>query len=455
MILFLNTRATKPKNRRFPLSVLALAAALPESETWEVLDGNLEGGDPLADASGRIAARSDADDPVKMVAMTVMPGPQLLSAVPVARTLKERFPGVPIVWGGYFPSLYPLPVLRAPYVDYLVRGQGERTLGELLGVLAGSLEPARVAGLGWKEGGDIRLNPERVWEGPDAFPQVPWRRVDVPTYLRPSALGARSGVYQASIGCPYTCNFCGVIGAFGSREKFASPARTAADLALLAGRHGMDAVHFYDNNFFLKEEHAVELCERIAPLGLSWWCEARIDAMLRFSDATWRTIRRAGLKMAYFGAESGSNERLKRMSKNLTAEQTLALAAKAKEHGILPEFSFVFGDPEDPEDDVATNLAFIERLAAVNPDLKLIAYFYTPTPQRRGTYGDVDPLSATPATLEEWTTPEWLGWMTHEDPRVPWLPRRLKERVEDFARRLKGGLVPADSQAYGHLREAG
>ena len=134
---------------------------------------------------------------------------------------------------------------------------------------------------------------------------------------------------------------------------------------------------------------------------------------------------------------------------------SFAFAARAKEHGILPEFSFVFGDPEDPEDDVATNLAFIERLAAVNPDLKLIAYFYTPTPQRRGTYGDVDPLSATPATLEEWTTPEWLGWMTHEDPRVPWLPRRLKERVEDFARRLKGGLVPADSQAYGHLREAG
>ena len=44
--------------------------------------------------------------------------------------------------------------------------------------------------------------------------------------------------------------------------------------------------------------------------------------------------------------------------------------------------------------------------------------------------------------------------MTHEDPHVPWLPARLKGRVEDFARRLKGGLVPADSQAYGHLREA-
>ncbi len=454
MILLVNTRATKPKNRRFPLSLLALAAALPDGVTWEILDGNLEGADPAAEASARIAARAGTDDPVTLVAMTVMPGPQLLSAVPVARTLKERFPAVPIAWGGYFPSLYPQPVLRAPSVDYLVRGQGERTLAELLDVLAGGRAPALVPGLGWKDGGTPRLNAERAWEGPDAFPRLPWSRVDVPTYLRPSALGARSGVYQASIGCPYTCNFCGVIGAFGSREKFASPARTAADLSLLASRHGMDAVHFYDNNFFLKEDHALEVAARIAPLGLRWWCEARIDVMLRFSDATWRALRRAGLAMTFFGAESGSNERLRRMSKNLTIEQTLAVAAKTREHGILPEFSFVFGDPDDPEDDVTTNLAFIEKLAAVNPDLKLVAYFYTPTPQRRGTYGNVDPLSSTPATLEEWTTPEWLGWMTHEDPHVPWLPRVLKERVEDFARRLKGGLLPADSQAYGHLREA-
>jgi hypothetical protein len=67
----------------------------------------------------------------------------------------------------------------------------------------------------------------------------------------------------------------------------------------------------------------------------------------------------------------------------------------------------------------------------------LISYFYTPTPQRRGTYGNVDPLAGTPATLEEWTEPEWLAWMTHEDPLVPWLDRGLKARVENFELVLK------------------
>ncbi|HET6763849.1 MAG TPA: hypothetical protein VFH27_09250, partial [Longimicrobiaceae bacterium] len=61
----------------------------------------------------------------------------------------------------------------------------------------------------------------------------------------------------------------------------------------------------------------------------------------------------------------------------------------------------------------------------------------TPTPQRRGTYGDVDARAGTPDTLEEWITPEWVAWMTHEDPLVPWLPRRLKARVEDFELVLK------------------
>ena len=163
MILLLNPRATRPKNRRFPLSLLALGAALPPDVSWEILDGNPPDADLEVEVATRVRMRALTDDPVTLIAMTVMPGPQLVSAVPLARRLKERFPMLPIVWGGYFPTLYPAPVLRAPYVDFLVRGQGERTLVELLDVLAGHLDPATVHGLGWKDGGEARLNPERAW----------------------------------------------------------------------------------------------------------------------------------------------------------------------------------------------------------------------------------------------------------------------------------------------------
>ncbi|MEX1051577.1 MAG: radical SAM protein, partial [Gemmatimonadales bacterium] len=427
MIVLVNPRATRPGNRRFPLSVMAVGAALPPDVPWTIVDGNLPDADPLGDISALIAAHR-----VSAVAMSVMPGPQLVNAVPLAKALKTRFPGVPIVWGGYFPSLYPGPVLQSGYVDWIVRGQGEQTFGELLAVFDGTRDPASVPGLGYRDGATIHLTPERRWIGPADLPPPPYDRITVADYLRPSYLGRRSGVYQASIGCPYGCTFCGVISVFGSREKVEPPERTVRHLRYLAEHHGMDAVHFYDNNFFLREDHAVELAERLLPLGLSWWCEARIDAMLRFSDRTWRLLRRAGLRMVFYGAESGSDDVLRRMNKRLTTAETLDVAARARDHGIIPEFSFVLGGPEDPAGEIATTLGFIRRLKQVNPAMELIAYFYTPIPQRRDTYGNVDPLAGTPDTLEGWTSPEWVNWMTHEDPLVPWLPRSLKAQVEDF-----------------------
>lgn len=432
MILFVNPRATRPANRRFPLSLLALAGALPEGTTWALLDGNLEGADLLADACARVEAGASGD-PVRLVAVTAMPGPQLVSAVAFTKEFKARHPEVPVAWGGYFPTLYPAPVVRAPFVDWAVRGQGERTLVDLLEVVAGRRAPETVNGLAWADAaGAEHVNAERAWDGPDAFPPFPFERIDAASYLAPTFLGRRNGVYQASIGCPYTCNFCGVIAAYGSREKQEAPARTEERLRYLVTTHGMDAVHFYDNNFFLREAHARELAERLAPLNLRWWCEARIDLMLRFSDETWRRLRESGLTMVFYGAESGSDETLRRMSKNLTTAQTLEVAARARAHGIVPEFSFVFGDPEDPEGDVDRTLAFVRKLKAVNPAMELITYFYTPTPQRRATFGNVDPVSETPATLEEWVLPEWVDWMTHENPRVPWMPDRVKAKVHDF-----------------------
>jgi len=281
------------------------------------------------------------------------------------------------------------------------------------------------------------LGAERKWKGPDELPAPPYHKIDVAEYLRPTFLGRRSGVYQSSIGCPYGCKFCGVISVFGSREKQQAPARTVEHLTMLVREHGMDSVHFYDNNFFVREDHAREVAERLTPLGLRWWCEARVDALVRFSDDTWAKLKRAGLTMVFCGAESGSDAVLKRMNKGTTTDQILEVAERARRHGIIPEFSFVFGDPDEPAREIENTLTFVRRLKRVNPAMELITYFYTPTPQRRGTYGDVDALAGTPDTLEEWTEPEWVAWMTHEDPLVPWLPRPLKARVEDFELVLK------------------
>jgi radical SAM superfamily enzyme YgiQ (UPF0313 family) len=438
VILFVNPRATRPENRRFPLSLMAVGAALPGDVSWEIIDGNLPGIDVVARVASLVEAQQSAGDPVTTIALTVMPGPQLVSAVPVSKAIKARFPHIPIVWGGNFGSLYPDPVLNAPYVDWLVRGQGEDSFLELLEAIAGRRDPATIPGIAYRlSDGAHHVAPERVWRGPNELPEPAYHKINVAEYLHPTILGRRSGVYQASIGCPFGCNFCGVISVFGRREKVQAPERTAKHLSFLAREHGMDSVHFYDNNFFLNEAHARKIASAFGPLGLRWWCEARVDTLTRFSDETWRALRAAGLAMVFCGAESGSNEVLAKMNKGTTTDQIAHTAAKCREHGIVPEFSFVFGDPDEPEREIENTLTFIRRLKVINPAMELISYFYTPTPQRKGTYGGVNPTATTPQTLEEWIEPEWVDWMTHENPLTPWLEPRLKARVDDFELVLK------------------
>ena len=438
MILFVNPRATRPKNRRFPLSLMAVGATLPATIDWQIVDENKPDIDVPAEIASIVAARAGTHDPVELIALTVMPGPQLVSAVRLSKALRSQHPDIPIVWGGNFGSLYPAPVLDAPYVDWLVRGQGEQTFIELLEVLRGERNAHSVAGLAFrKPDGSHFLAPERSWLGPAQLPTPPYHKIDVGDYLHPTFLGRRSGVYQASIGCPYACSFCGVISVFGRKEKVQDPARVAADLGYLVREHGMDSVHFYDNNFFLNEAHALALAEALHPLGIKWWCEARVDALIRFSDDTWRALKAAGLKMVFCGAESGSDEVLAKMHKGITTAQIAEVARLCGVYGIIPEFSFVFGDPDHPAREIDNTLRFIRRLKGINPQLEIIRYFYTPTPQRGDTYGHVDALDGTPASLDEWVQPQWVNWMTHEDPHVPWLDRELKARVDDFELVLK------------------
>src|SRR4029078_4602733 len=132
-----------------------------------------------------------------------------------------------------------------------------------------------------------------------------------------------------------------------------------------------DSVHFYDNNFFVSEPQARELAERITPLGIRWWCEARLDPLTRSSDDSWRLLARAGLAMVFCGAEAGSDEVLAKMDKGTTTAQILEVAARSREHGIISELPFVFGDPHDAEGEIDNTLAFVRRLKDVNPRMEL------------------------------------------------------------------------------------
>jgi anaerobic magnesium-protoporphyrin IX monomethyl ester cyclase len=428
MIILLHPQSTKPKNRRFPLAVLSLAAVLEGKEDYAIVDGNA---DPQPEASlDRIMQESGAT----LLAVSVMPGPQMRAAIPLCRNFRAKYPSVPIVWGGYFPSLYTDAALNARYVDFVARGQGEETFLELIEAVRGDRNFKDVGGLSYKDQFGLHVhNADHPLRSPNDFPWLPYHRLpNADKYILPTFLGQRTAVHQASIGCPYRCTFCGVVPIYQGRQRTEKPERTAAVLSYLKQRFQIDAVQFYDNNFFLNESHTAELAERLLPLRLRWWSEGRIDSVLRYSDDTFRLLQRAGAAMIFFGAESGSDWVLKQMNKRVTTDQTLELAARTRKFGIVPEFSFVVGNPQDPESDTRATIQFIRRIKRINPNAEIIVQHYIPTPHPDGMYGKVEGKIEFPRTPEEWASEHWYNFTTRHDPNVAWLPRSLKHRIDNF-----------------------
>lgn len=428
MIILLHPQSTKPKNRRFPLAVLSLAAVLDGKEDYAIVDGNLDL-EPAATLD-RTVKRGG----VALLAVSVMPGPQMKAAIPLCRDFRAKYPWIPIVWGGYFPSLYPDAALNAPYVDFVVRGQGEDTFLEFIHALRSHRKFSGILGLSYKDDFGLHVhNRERPLRSPNDFPFFPYDRLaNAERYIMPTFLGKRTAVHQASIGCPFRCTFCGVVPIYQGRQRCETPERTVDVLRRLKQRFQIDAVQFYDNNFFLNERHTADLADKMTPLGLRWWAEGRIDTVLRYSDDTFRMLRRSGAAMIFFGAESGSDWVLEQMNKKVTTDQTLELAAKIRRFGIVPEFSFVVGNPQEPERDTQETIRFIRRIKRINPAAEIIVQHYIPTPHPDGMYGKVDGKINFPRTPEEWATERWYNFTTRHDPNVAWLPRRLKRLIDNF-----------------------
>ena len=428
MIVLLHPRSTKPKNRRFPLALLSLAAVLEGKEPYAIVDGNA---DPHLDQT---LDRLASEHRITLLAVSVMPGPQMVAAIPLCHDFRRKHPSVPIVWGGYFASLYTDATLNAKYVDFAVRGQGEETFLELVEALRTTRRYAGIRGLSYKDDFGLHVhNAERPLRSPNDFPWLPYDSLpNAEKYIMPTFLGRRTVVHQASIGCPFRCNFCGVVPIYQGRQRTETPERTAAILAHLQKKYRIDSVQFYDNNFFLNESHTAALAEKLIPLRLRWWCEGRIDTVVRYSEETFRLLKRAGAKMIFFGAESGSDWVLEEMNKRITTGQTLELAAKIRRFGIVPEFSFVVGNPKNPERDTRETIRFIRRIKRANPDAEIIVQHYIPTPHPDGMYGHVEEKIQFPRTPEEWATERWYNFTTRHDPNVAWLPRAIKQRIDNF-----------------------
>ena len=440
-LLLINPRITTRRHARFPLSIMTIAAALEDSYDSLLIDGNVDGAAVRAACDAARTQRFDA------VGVTVMGGPQVATAIEVSRALRAAQPGLPIVWGGYFPTLYPSVALNNDYVDFVVRGQGEDTFVDLMEALArpGSEKLVAVEGLSWRSDGVVRHNPERAFTRKHIAPTLRYDRLpDAKTYLAKTFLGQRTAGHQAALGCRFRCTFCGVAAMFRGATALPPAERLDREIAYLK-QLGADGIQFYDHNFFDRESSAVPVLEVLARLGMPWWCYARADALARFSATTWDLIRRSRLRMTYVGAEAASDDVLNSMRKGSRVDHTLEVAARCRAYGVIPEFSFVLGGPEDPEGEIEKTFVHPQaqarqsgRRRSSSTSTRRCRPTVVPDSQRlklaplRDAHGA--PVEF-PKTPEEWTERRWVDYACHAD--APWLSDRLRQRIRDFVTVLR------------------
>ena len=163
--------------------------------------------------------------------------------------------------------------------------------------------------------------------------------------------------------------------------------------------------------------------------------------MLHYDDATWRAMQKSGCKMIFFGAESSSQKVLDLMNKGgtQTPDTVLAVAEKMKAYKIVPEFSFVLGNPTDTvEEDLDHDIRYIRKVKEINPASEIVIYVYSPVH-----FQEADLFHASkrfgfqfPVTLDDWLLPEWQLHDLRKNPVTPWLTSKHVRKIKNFERVL-------------------
>ncbi len=437
-VIIFNPRSAKAKHR-LPTTILQVGAAIHGKWNYVFVDGNMEN-NPWT-----VLEKYLQTGEYKYFGCTCMPGPQLRQAIPFSKKIREQFPNVITIWGGYFATNQHKVVLESGYVDYVINGIGDIAFPALLDALDNNKPTIPIINnLIYKEGNKIIKTPKTTLVDLDTLPKLPYDYLHefypLKKYLGKTYLGKHTAVYHSSMGCPFTCSFCAVVPIFEGRWKGRNAQNVYSDVKHLIDKYGADSFEFFDNNFFVSEKRTVEFSKLIMNDNIVWWGEGRIDTIDKYSDESLAIMRKSGCKMIFFGAESGNDSILKQVDKGgtQTAAQMLLFAERMKKFDIIPEYSFVLGFPADTQEQVMAqidfDIDFIKQIKKVNPATEIIIYVYSPVPTEGSEMYEQVKASGFrfPETLDDWLNEDWTNFDLRKNPLTPWLTPAMIDKIQNF-----------------------
>jgi radical SAM superfamily enzyme YgiQ (UPF0313 family) len=197
----------------------------------------------------------------------------------------------------------------------------------------------------------------------------------------------------------------------------------------LWNRYRFDDVNFQDETFFTKRDRVEAMAERIVSSGMkiTWAATMRADQGVRLPEEVWKLCKESGLRRLLVGVESGSNEMLKRIRKDIKIEQVFETAGKMLRHRIGGHFPFIVGFPDESADSIQATLSCAKRLRSMSPEFLTPIFYFKPYPGSALVMDAVAKGFRLPETLEAWAQFDYVAG----DPG-PWVSREKFELIERF-----------------------
>ena len=299
--------------------------------------------------------------------------PTRFEVLDTAALIKKVNPKIKIVLGGPHATLMPQQILENyPFVDVIVRNEGEYTLLNLIDCLDSKEKPGNVQGISFREDNKIHHTPNAPFiKRLDGLPFPAYHKFNLKHYIPYEDLTADLNKLVrapliSSRGCPYKCIFCSSSDFWGHRWRFQSPKYVVDLMEYLYSQFDARYQRFFDDHFFASKRRTIEMCQELVKRGLHkeiiWRCEGRPDAGNR---EMYEWLAKAGCHMIEFGVESGTEEGLIALNKQYTLDQIRKTLKITKEIGILRKCFFILGGPHENQKTVRQTRKFIEE---IDPD---------------------------------------------------------------------------------------
>jgi len=294
----------------------------------------------------------------------------------IAERVKAENPNIKIVFGSHHSTFNAERILKKyPFVDVVIRGEGEHTSLEVAKCLENRRDLDSVPGIIFRKNSRIISNPDRPLN--KNIDDLPFPDRNLPDAQYDSAIfGIKINTKKfttviSSRGCPFNCSFCG-IKKFTSRAwRSRSVENVIAELEFLYNE-GYKQFLFTDDNFTLDAKRVSRLCQGIKKqrMDIEWFCDSRVD---QISYNMFREMVQAGCRCVFFGIESGNQRILDYYKKGITLKQSEEAVRKARKAGVdIIVGSFIVGAPDETLHEILNTLHFANRLDIDVPDVNIL-----------------------------------------------------------------------------------